>query len=120
MKAEVFRSDQDEIVDFQAQREMCGILELIVHVTAEIGIMPAHAQWRQGTHDPTGIELPGVVWVIQVAMRRKVVVRDHWLLPLSLADVDAICHCAHDCSLLMGIIAILLSYCITAAKDHLP
>ncbi len=44
MMAKVFGGDQHQVVYFQADGEMGGILKLVASVAAEIGHMPAHTE----------------------------------------------------------------------------
>ena len=82
MAAEVFGSDQYQVVDFQSYSKMCSILELVAYVAAKVGHMPAHAERSHRTQYATRVEFPGVIGIIQVAMRGEVVVGDHTLSPV--------------------------------------
>src|ERR1051326_1437056 len=82
MAAEVLGRDEYQVVDFHSYGEMGSILELVACIAAEIGYMPTHSQRRQRTQHATGVEFPGVIGIIQVAMRGKIVVGDHTHSPV--------------------------------------
>src|SRR5437763_16739040 len=82
MAAEVFGSDQHQVVDFQSYGEMCSILELVAYVAAKVGHMPAHSKGSHRTQYATRVEFPGVIGIIQVAMGGEVVVGDHTHSPV--------------------------------------
>src|SRR6266566_5430416 len=77
MTTEVFASDEYQVVYFQSHCEMGGVLELVAYVASQVRYMPAHAQGSHRTQYATGIEFPGVIGIIQVAMWGEVVVGDH-------------------------------------------
>src|SRR6266436_7040492 len=77
MTAEIFGSNEHQIVDVEPNHEMGSILELIQYVAPQIGHVPAHTEGGQGTQDAAGVEFPGVVGIIQVAMWGKVIAGDH-------------------------------------------
>ncbi len=56
---------------------MSRILKLVKHIAAKVGYVPAHAEGSQRTQYTTGVEFPGVIRVVKIAIRGEIVVRDH-------------------------------------------
>src|SRR6266516_2532014 len=75
LTAEIVRRDKHAIANLEPEHEMSRIVKLVPHVASEVGHMPAHAKRGKRTENSTGVELPGVVGIIEVAVRRKIVVR---------------------------------------------
>src|SRR6266566_6390453 len=77
MMLEIFGRYQDRFANRQAERKMGCILKLVADVATEIGHVPTHSQRRQRTQYSAGIELPGMIGIIQIAVWGEVVVGDH-------------------------------------------
>src|SRR5215471_8054452 len=77
LTAKVVRCDKHALMNLQSKHKMSRILKLVPHITTEIGYVPAHAKRRKRTKHSRRVELPGVIWIIQVAVRCKVIVGDH-------------------------------------------
>jgi hypothetical protein len=77
LTAKIVRCDEYALINLQSKHEMSRILKLVPHITPEIGHVPAHAKRRKRTKHARRVELPGVMGIIKVAMRSKVVVGDH-------------------------------------------
>ena len=75
--SKVFGSNEHRVIDFQPNREMGGILKLVMHITSQVGHVPAHAKRGQRTQHSTRVDLPTMIGVVEVAVRGEVVVRDH-------------------------------------------
>ena len=79
LAAKIIRRDKHRFAYDEADVEMGGVLKLVIDVAAQVGDVPAHAQWLQRAQHSAWIKFPGMVGIIQVAKRREIVLRNHCL-----------------------------------------
>src|SRR5258708_18748682 len=77
MTAEIFGSNEQQVIDVEPNHEMGSILELVQYIAPQVGHVPAHTKRGKRAQHAARVELPAVVGIIQVAMWGKVITGDH-------------------------------------------
>src|ERR1700694_3915208 len=77
LSAEIVRRDKDGLAYFETNVEMSGILKLVIDIAAQIRDVPTHSQRLQRTQHSAGIEFPGMIGIVQIAVWGKIVMRNH-------------------------------------------
>src|SRR5512135_591527 len=77
MTMKVLSSYQHQITYFQTNAQVSRILKLITRIAAQVRNMPAHAQWNPRAQHTAWIKLPAMIRIVQIAMRSKIILRNH-------------------------------------------